>query len=187
VVCRAQLRELGAPEHFARERVRAKRWYALYRGVYAVGHRALTPRSRFIAAVYACGPGALLSHRAAGALQGLIGSTSLLEVTAPRGCKAKPGITIHRPRNIHDRDRTLVAAVPVTTTARTLVDLADVLSEDRLAKALHQAEILRKFDSRRSKRPRRGREPGGAGIASTASSPPTRPSRSCCAARPSGG
>jgi very-short-patch-repair endonuclease len=85
------------------------------------------------------------SHRAAGAVLGLV-SSDRIEVTAPRGCKPKPGITVHRSRAIHDQDRSLVAAVPVTSVARTLVDLADVLSDDRLAKAIHQAEILRVFD-----------------------------------------
>ena len=66
---------------FARARVRAKRWYALHRGVYAVGHEALTPKSHFIAAVYACGPGSLLSHRAAGALQGLLDATAVIART----------------------------------------------------------------------------------------------------------
>src|SRR3954469_1575285 len=139
VVTTRQMLEAGLTGQGIRRRVQAGRLYPLHRGVYAVGHQALTSRSRFIAAVYACGPGALLSHRAAGALQGLLGSTGRIEVTAPRGCKPKPGITIHRARNIHDQDRTLVAAVPATTTARTLVDLADVLSEKRLAKAVHQA------------------------------------------------
>jgi very-short-patch-repair endonuclease len=145
VVTTAQMLEAGLTGQGIRRRVEAGRLYPLYRGVYAVGHRALTPRSRLIAAVYACGPGALASHRAAGALHGLVNS-GRIEVTAARGCKPKPGITVHRARAIHDQDRTVIAAVPVTTVARTLVDLADVLSDERLAKAVHQAEILRVFD-----------------------------------------
>jgi very-short-patch-repair endonuclease len=69
-----------------------------------------------------------------------------IEVSAGRGCKPKPGITVHRSRHLPPEDRALVSAVPVTTVARTLVDLADVLSDDRLAKAIQQAEILRVFD-----------------------------------------
>jgi very-short-patch-repair endonuclease len=119
--------------------------YPLHRGVYAVGHQALTWRSHLIAAVFACGPDALASHRAAGALHGLLRS-GRIEVTGARGLKPKPGITIHRSRAIPEEDRTLVAAVPVTSVARTMVDLADVLTEDRLGKAIHQAEILGVFD-----------------------------------------
>jgi very-short-patch-repair endonuclease len=146
VVSTAQMREAGLTKDGIARRVQAKRLYPLHRGVYAVGHEALTWRSHLIAAVYACGPAALASHRAAGALHGLV-SSSRIEVTATRGTKRKQGIVVHRPIHaIHAADRTFNAAVPVTTTARTLVDLADVLTEERLAKALHQAEILRVFD-----------------------------------------
>jgi very-short-patch-repair endonuclease len=145
VVSTAQMLAAGLTNPGIRRRVQAERLYPLYRGVYAVGHQALTWRSHLLAAVYACGPNALASHRAAGALHGLVRSAHV-EVTAARGCKPKPGITIHRSRTTSDQDRTVSAAVPVTTIARTLVDLADVLTAERLAKALHQAEILRVFD-----------------------------------------
>jgi very-short-patch-repair endonuclease len=145
VVSLAQVRELGLTRHQIEWRVATKRLRALHRGVYAVGHEALTWRSRLIAAVYACGPGALASHRAAGAVHGLI-SSQRIEVTVPHGSRARKGITVHRSRALAEADRTLVAAVPVTSIARTLVDLADVLTEQRLAKAIHQAEILHVLD-----------------------------------------
>jgi very-short-patch-repair endonuclease len=147
VVALAQLRTLGVPAHVARERVKAKRWYALHRGVYAVGHRALTAKSRLLAAVFACGPGAVASHRAAGNLHGLL-DWSGFEVTAPRGCGGKAGITVHRSRVLSEADRMVVDGIPTTTVARTVVDMADVLSDERLAKAIHRAEILRVFDLR---------------------------------------
>jgi very-short-patch-repair endonuclease len=133
------------PRHVVQARLKAGRWFALHRGVYAVGHEGLSWRSHLVAAVYACGPSALASHRAAGAVHGLI-SSQRIEVTAPRGCKPKRGLIVHRSRMVREEDRTLVAAIPVTTVARTLVDLADVLPDDRLAKAVQQAEILRVFD-----------------------------------------
>ena len=111
-----------------------------------------------------------------------------IEVTAAAGRKPKPGITVHRTRSLTRPDRTVIAAVPVTTVARTLVDLADVLSEERLAKAVHQAEILRVFDLEALEQAQAaGGSQTRAGIASPASSPPTSPSRTSCAARPSGG
>src|SRR3982750_1552848 len=101
VVSTAQLLEAGLTRPGISRRVRAGRLHPLHRGVYAVGHVALTWRSHVIAAVYACGPAALASHRAAGALHGLI-SSGRIEVTAGRGCKPKPQITVHRPiRAIH--------------------------------------------------------------------------------------
>jgi hypothetical protein len=145
VVSRAQLGELGLTRHRIERRVATKRLVPLHRGVFAVGHEARTWRSHLIAAVYACGPGAVASHRAAGAVHGLL-SSQRIEVTAPRGCKPKSGITVHRSRHLPEEDRTLIAAVPVTSVARTLVDLADVLTEERLAKAIRQAEILQVLD-----------------------------------------
>jgi len=147
VVSLSQLRELGMTRHRIEGRVQANRLHPLHRGVYAVGHEALTWRSHLIAAVFACGAGAAASHRAAGALHGLI-SSQRIEVTAARGCKAKPGITVHRSRHLDEDDRTVVDGIPVTTVARTLVDLADVERAERLAKAVDQAEVLRVFDLR---------------------------------------
>jgi very-short-patch-repair endonuclease len=137
---------LGLTKHAVRRRVESKRLHPLYRGVYAVGHDALTPDSRRLAAVLACGPGALLSHRAAGAAQRLLPSSPQSEITVPHGRKSKPGIVIHRSRLIHPDDRSSVRGIPVTSVARTLVDLADVLNEERLARAVHEAEVQRVFD-----------------------------------------
>jgi very-short-patch-repair endonuclease len=147
VVSLRQLIALGLTRAAVEGRVKRGRLLPLYRGVFAVGHRALTWRSHLIAAVFASGPGALASHRAAGALHGLI-SSQRIEVTVPRSRKGSRGITVHRSRRIGDEDRTSIDGIPVTTVARTLVDLADVETERRLAKAVSQAEVLRVFDLR---------------------------------------
>ncbi|MEA2401436.1 MAG: hypothetical protein QOK00_1839 [Thermoleophilaceae bacterium] len=148
VVSGTQLRELGFTKYAVRRRVESRRLQRLHTGVYAVGHLALTVDSRRMAAVLACGPGALLSHRAAGSAQGLLTSSPQFDVTAPRGRKPRAGIVIHRSRLIHPEDRSLVRGIPVTSVARTLVDLADVLSAERLARAVHEAEVRRAFDLR---------------------------------------
>jgi hypothetical protein len=96
--------------------------------------------------VLACGPEALLSHRSAGVSWQLLRSTTgRIEVTAPRGRKPHPGITLHRSRLIHS-DRAAPEGIPTTYVARTLVDLADVLSENGLADAVNEAEVRRLFD-----------------------------------------
>ena len=118
----------------------------VYPGVYAVGHTALTLDSRRMAAVLACGPGALLSHGAAGAALGLLTSSPQFDVTVPTPRRSRAGILVHRSRLIHAEDRSSVRGIPVTSVARTLVDLADVLGEQRLARAVHEAEVLRAFD-----------------------------------------
>ena len=148
MISRSQLVGLGAAKDAIRRWVAEERLYRLHRGVYAVGHQALTPKSHFIAAVYACGPGSLLSHRAAGAVQGLLDATAVIEVTAARGCKPKSGIVVHRSRIVHPDDRAEVDGIPTTSVARTLVDLADVLNERQLTRAVRQAELLKVFDLR---------------------------------------
>jgi very-short-patch-repair endonuclease len=145
VVSRVQLVELGFGRQAIARRLAQKRLRRLHPGVYAVGHWALTPESRDLAAVFACGPEALLSHRAAGRRHGLLRDTRI-EVTAPRGCKAKPGIVVHRSRLVHPDDVTLVDHIPTTSMARTVVDLADVLNDRRLAAAVNEAEVRRVFD-----------------------------------------
>ncbi len=146
VVSSAQLRELGLSKHAVRSRVERHALQRVYPGVYAVGHTALTLDARRMAAVLACGPGALLSHRAAGAAEGLLSSSSRFEVTVPTPRRSRAGILVHRSRLIHAEDRSSVRGIPVTSVARTLVDLAEVLPEQRLARAVHEAEVLRVFD-----------------------------------------
>jgi very-short-patch-repair endonuclease len=147
VVSRGQLVELGFGRQAILRRLQSRRLVRLHAGVYAVGHWALTLASRDLAAVLACGPGALLSHRAAGARHGLLRAGSgAIDVIAQRGCKPKPGIAVHRPRLIHPDDRDELDGIPTTSVARTIVDLADVLDQRRLAAAVNEAEVLRVFD-----------------------------------------
>lgn len=147
IVSLAQLLALGLTRRAVAARSRPGRLIPLHRGVYAVGHTALTARSRDMAAVLACGPGALLSHRSAAHSWQLLASASArIEVTASRGRKPKPGITIHRSRLIHRDDHATVGGIPTTGVARTLVDLADVVSERRLGDAVNEAEVRRLFD-----------------------------------------
>jgi hypothetical protein len=109
-----------------------------YRGVYRVGHRAPSVEARYLAAVLACGEGALLSGRAAGHLLGLLkGSPPAPEVIAPVERRVE-GVITHRSRRT---DATRWREVPVSTVARTLVDLAAVLTLDQLARACHEAGV----------------------------------------------
>jgi very-short-patch-repair endonuclease len=149
VVAQSQLVALGlTPQAIYRRRQRGS-LIALYRGVYAVGHVALTARSRELAAVFACGSGAMLSHRSAAALWGLRRTSSArIEVTAPRGRKPRDGVVVHRSRALEEEDLALVEAVPTTSVARTLVDLADVLRPSSLEKAVNESELLGLFDLR---------------------------------------
>jgi very-short-patch-repair endonuclease len=147
VVSRPQLIELGFGRQAILRRLQSRRLVRLHPGVYAVGHWALTPASHDLAAVFACGPQALLSHRAAGARLGLLRrGGGPIDVTAPRGCKPKPGISVHNTRLIHPDDRREVDGIPITSVARTIVDLADVLTDRPLTAVVNEAEVLRLFD-----------------------------------------
>jgi very-short-patch-repair endonuclease len=146
IVKRKQVREAGLSRQGVRRRVESGWLVRQYDGVYAVGHTALTYHSHLIAAVYACGDEALAGYRAAGKLWVILRGSQPIEVTAPRGLKPKKGFILHRSRLIHPEDRALIDNIPVTSLARTLVDLADVLTEERLADAVNEAELREIFD-----------------------------------------
>jgi hypothetical protein len=148
VVTHQQLVELGFGRSGIQHRLRARRLHRLHRGVYAVGHPNLSESGRLMAAVLACGPDAVLSHQSAGALWGFRASQRrLIDVTAPRRNQGRrSGIALHLVRDLHSEDRACVESIPVTSLARTLLDLAGVVRLDDLGRALEQAERLRLFD-----------------------------------------
>jgi hypothetical protein len=124
-------------------RLRRGSLIAVYKAVYRVGHHAPSVEARYLAAVLACGDGALLIARPAAYLWGLIkGSPPPPDVIAHVKRRVR-GIKTHRVRRIHPGDRAECRGVPVTTIARTLVDLAGVLPEEALARACHEAQIRR--------------------------------------------
>ena len=140
VVTRRQLLEADVSESSVDSRIRTL-LHPVHAGVYAVGHADLSREGRWLAATLAFGPGAVLSHRAAAALWGLRAAWNrFIEVSAPRSANRRPGILLHRPRSI---EATTYRGIPVTTVARTLVDIADVVSPRVLKKVLEQAEIQR--------------------------------------------
>ena len=152
IVKRKQVRDAGLSRREIERRVEAGWLVRQYDGVYAVGHTALTYHSHLIAAVYACGEEALASHRAGGKLWGVLRGSQPIEVTAPRSREPKKGFVLHRSRCIHPEDRAVIDNIPVTSLARTLVDLADVLPERRLADAVHEAEVRGLFDLKQVER-----------------------------------
>jgi very-short-patch-repair endonuclease len=147
VVSRHQLVALGFGRQAILRRLQARRLRRLHPGVYAVGHWALTRGARDLAAVFACGSSALLRHRSAGLRHGLLKSSGKgVDVTAPRGCKPKQGIVVHTTRAVHPDDRDQVDGIPVTSVARTIVDLAGHLNDRLLVAVVNEAEVQRVFD-----------------------------------------
>ena len=66
----------------------------------------------------------------------------------PRQRRARAGVRVHRTRTLAPRDVTVHDGIPITSVARTLLDLADVAPRRLVERAIHQAEILRVFDLR---------------------------------------
>ena len=145
VVTREQLIEIGLSDQAIGRRVEDGQLWRVHRGVYAVGRPTLTLHGRFSAAVLSCGPGAALSHLAAGVLLGLLSERGpRIDVTVPGsgGRRRRGAVIIHR-GPLPAADVTTKHGIPVTTPARTLIDLADVLPRRRLERALDEAAYLR--------------------------------------------
>ena len=141
VVARAQLRAEGVSSDAIDRRI-GTILHPVHAGVYAAGHPRLTAEGRWLAGVLACRHGTALSHRAATALHGLRPAwRDFVEVIAPRTIKRVPDVIVHRPRRLDGV--TVVAGIPVTDVSRTLVDLADVVTEAVLRKVVEQAEVMR--------------------------------------------
>jgi very-short-patch-repair endonuclease len=103
-----------------------------------------------MAAVIACGPGAALSHRDAAVMWDLRQSNSaVIDVTVPsQNGRRRPGIRIHRSARLRSDEVTVHRGIPVTTVARTLLDLADVLERQALRRVITEAEYTNQFDLR---------------------------------------
>jgi predicted transcriptional regulator of viral defense system len=117
VVTRRQLCELGVGKSATDARIRDGRLWRVHQGVYAVGRPTLTLHGRFIAAVLSCGPGAALSHIAAGVLLGLLDERGpRIDVTVPRGGqrRRRGAVVIHRAA-LPAADVTTKHGIPVTT------------------------------------------------------------------------
>jgi putative AbiEi antitoxin of type IV toxin-antitoxin system/uncharacterized protein DUF559 len=147
VVSLAQLRGLGLGSRAVQRRASAGRLRRLHRGVYAVGHGVLRREGRWLAAVLACGEGAVLSHTSAAAHWGLLGTAAVkIDVSAPATRHGLPGIRLHRSRSLDARDTTGHKGIPITTVPRTLLDLAATIQPHRLERALAQAQRLQLYD-----------------------------------------
>jgi hypothetical protein len=148
VVSREQLLGLGLGQSLIDHWVHNGRLYLIHAGVYAVGHRRLDRHGRWRAAVLACGPGAVLSHRDAAHLWGFRRSARRdIDVTAlGRTRHRRRGLTVHRPRSLHEDDVIMREGIPVTTVPRTLLDLAEVIRPQQLRRAFEESQRLELFD-----------------------------------------
>jgi predicted transcriptional regulator of viral defense system len=150
VVTLPQLQLAGLGKAAVAKRAKEGRLYRAHRGVYAVGRPHLTQRGHWMAAVLACGPRAVLSHRSAAALHGIRqDNRAKTDVTVPSSsARPRPTIHVHTSLTLEPADITTVDGIPCTTVARTLVDLGDVVGPRPVEQAVDQAEVLRVFDGK---------------------------------------
>ncbi len=145
----AQLVALGLEPRSVRERAATGRLHRIHCAVYSLVPRPLLSRDGlYMAAVLACGPGAVLSHGSAAHLHELRRDDSTkIDVTVPsRSHRRHAGIRLHRSLTLTEQDTTTVNGIPCTTVARTLLDNAEVLNRRGVERMLDQAEILELFD-----------------------------------------
>src|SRR5215211_6254748 len=140
VVTRGQLLELGFTPQAILHRIRIGRLHPVWRGVYAAGRPSLTQHGRWMAAVLACGPDALLSHLSAAALWEIHeGCGGLIHVSVPRDTsRRRPGIATHR-RSMAANEFNHCQWIPVTGPVTTLVDLAATLDVGAVESAIREA------------------------------------------------
>ena len=141
ILTRSQLLQAGVAPNTIDHWIKAARLIQIHRGIYALGHLPPSPHAQTMAAVLACGPRAVLSHRSAAKLYGLIRYTGAIEITAPTQHRRR-GVIVHR-KQLTDRDVTTHWGIPTTTAARTLTDLAGTLSPAALTRAVNEARINR--------------------------------------------
>jgi very-short-patch-repair endonuclease len=138
----------GATRRQIGHRVATERLIALYRGVYAVGHKRLKKEGWWLAAVRALGPGAVLSHIQAAAMWDLRPSPGgRVHVTVPQGGRVKrKGLIVHRTTVLPPSQVSVRDGIPVTTVPRTLADLAGTVDSPVLARAVEAAEYHNLLD-----------------------------------------
>ena len=161
VVATRQLKPLGYSRSSVSKAAKEGRLHRLHRGVYVVGHRRLDWQGHCMAAVLACAP-AVASHASAAYAWGLFRyPPARIQLIVPTERHRKRWCTVHygflAPADIADHD-----GIPVTSVARTLLDQAAVVSDDRLGRMLERAEELGLFDQRAVDEllGRAGRHPG---------------------------
>jgi very-short-patch-repair endonuclease len=140
-----QLAAVGLGRRGVSHRAAGGRLTRVHTGVYAVG--TLTGEGRWMAAVLACGKGAVLSHRSAAELWGIGDAARDVDVmVSGRAGRSRPGIAVHRGDTLTRAEVTVSAGIPCTTPSRTLVDFAAVVDRRTRERAIDRAEELRLFD-----------------------------------------
>ena len=141
VLSLAELRRCGLSAGMVLTRVRRSQLHSLHCGVYTVGHPNVPVESTWLAAVKACGAGAVLSHFSAAALWEMVDwdrrhPEVTVNDTTPR---VHDGIRVHRTRYLGPKDMRRRHGIPVTSPARTALDLCSQVRERGARRAIRKA------------------------------------------------
>ncbi|MCP9487982.1 MAG: type IV toxin-antitoxin system AbiEi family antitoxin domain-containing protein [Gaiellaceae bacterium MAG52_C11] len=150
VLATAELLECGMTHAAISRRARRGWLHQLHTGVWAVGHANPPIEGRLLAAVKACGAGALLSHHSAAVHWGLLDPSDRYPHVTVRGPRTRilPEIIVHRTATLEPIDRTRLRRVPVTAPARTVLDLAAVVSPDIVRSVVRRGQGLGRVNVR---------------------------------------
>jgi very-short-patch-repair endonuclease/predicted transcriptional regulator of viral defense system len=143
VIARSQLLALGYSAQAIKRRVASGRLHPVWRGVYAVGRPQMSQHGVWMAAVLTCGHGAVLSHGSAAAFLEILpreAGAIHVSVSARVARRGRPGIAVHRRAGLAAHDLAEHRGIPVTSPARTLVDLATCLDREKLERAIAEAD-----------------------------------------------
>jgi predicted transcriptional regulator of viral defense system len=147
VISRSQLLACGLSEARVARWIETGRLQRIHPSVYAFGHRALKIEGMLQAALLYAGPRAVLSHTTAAWWWQLIpAEPARIHVSSADRHRSLRNVRVHRPRR---PQRVLHRGLPVTTVARTMLDLAAVLPFPQLRRAVAEAEYLRLLDLRK--------------------------------------
>jgi very-short-patch-repair endonuclease len=150
VITLDQLATCGLPKAAAYKRARAGRLHVVFPGVFTVGHPLLTTDARRMAAVLSLGYGAVLSHLSAARAWGLLDfDDHRWNVAVPHttgGITGAPDVRPRRTRRLLEQDRDVLRGIPITSVARTLLDVAGERRGRLTQRAVHQAEVEELLD-----------------------------------------
>lgn len=148
VISRQQLRGLGISDSAIGRAARSGHLHPQLRGTFAVGRAGIDRRGRMQSAILACGAGTLVSHRSAGDLLGLLETgPRVIDVISPEaGGRQIDGIRRHDVPRPDSTEAGKCDGVPCTSPSRTLVDLAGILGETSLRKAVERSAVQAALD-----------------------------------------
>lgn len=143
-----QLRAIGLSDAAIKREVAKSRLQPIFRAVYAYGNPAIGERGQLWAALLACGDGAVVSHRSAAALMGLIDRRPVVIDVIAHGERGRKidGIRVHRVRPLRRDEIGTFDGIPCTSPARTFVDLAATVGLRTLRSGFERAAAKRLLD-----------------------------------------